>query len=112
MTYPGDLEVPLDALLDARWRAGRAARGLSPSAPFVWDRPECIGLDEIEELLDVAIYRRERYRAWYGRDERAWPAVAWERWHHALAEIEALRAELRVGPLSGREPRRGAEVPA
>ena len=46
---------------------------------------ERIGLDELEELVDAAIYRRERYRTWYGRDLATWPGVAWELFEHALA---------------------------
>jgi hypothetical protein len=85
-------------LLARRWREGRRARGLEERAPFVWDRPELVGLDELEELFDAAIYRRERYRAWYGDTEAAWPAAARDRLQHAHSEIEALRAELRLGP--------------
>ena len=101
------LDVPLDELLSRRWSKGRRARGLDARAPFVWDRPECIGLDELEELLDAFAYRRERYRTWYGSDESAWPYVAWERLQESQAAIESLRAELRLGPLDAREPRRG-----
>lgn len=101
------LTLTLDELLERRWRQGRRARGLDERAPFRWDRPEAIGLDELEELLDAAIYRRERYRAWYGDDAAAWPAVVWDRLQHARGEIESLRAELRLGPLSKREPLRG-----
>lgn len=86
-------------LLDRRWRMGRAERGLSPDAPFTWDRPERIGLDELEELADAAIYRRERYRAWYGRDTAAWPEPVRERMDAAVLAIEDLLAELRCGPL-------------
>lgn len=98
-------DLPLDELIARRWRAGRRARGLDQRAPFRWDRPEAIGFDELEELVDAAIYRRERYRAWYGDDVAHWPAVAWDRLQHARGEIESLRAELRLGPLSKREPR-------
>lgn len=87
------------ALLDARWRMGRAERGLPLDAPFAWDRPERIGLDELEELADAAIYRRERYRAWYGRDPAAWPEPARLRMDAAVGAIEDLLAELRCGPL-------------
>jgi putative hemolysin len=96
------LDATLDELLDARWRAGRTARGLSASAPFAFDRPESIGADELEEPLDAAIYRRARYAVCYDTDARAWPAVARDRFRHALEEIEALRAELRLGPLAKR----------
>lgn len=102
------LDLSVDELLALRWRAGRRARGLDQRAPFRWDRPEAIGLDELEELLDAAIYRRERYVEWYGADIATWPAVAWERLQHAHGEIESLRAELRLGPLSKREQRRGS----
>lgn len=99
-----DLDAEADALVALLFGE---ALGCFAEAPLAWDRPERVGEDELEELLDAAIYRRERYRAWYGADVAGWPAVAWERWRHARAEIEALRAELRLGPLDAREPRRG-----
>jgi hypothetical protein len=58
-----------------------------------------VGVDELEELIDAAIYRRERYRAWYGRSSASWPEHARERMAQALGEVEALRLELRHGPL-------------
>lgn len=54
--------------------------------------------------------REDRERMLGANDEvAAWPAVAWERLQHAHGEIESLRAELRLGPLSQGEPRRGRE---
>lgn len=52
------LTQPLDELLADRWREGRRARGLDEADAFVWDRPECIGLDEVEEPLDAREPRR------------------------------------------------------
>jgi len=111
-----DLELSVEELLVRRFEAGRRARGLAPGAPFAWDRG--VGLDELEELVDAAIYRRERYRAWYGRDASRWPEVAHERLAQAMGEVEALRLELRIGPLaldgaggiSGRVERRSANL--
>lgn len=93
------LPASAQELLDRRWRMGRAERGLAPDAPFAWDRPERVGLDELEELADAAIYRRERYRCWYGRDPAAWPEPARLRMDAAVGAIEDLLAELRCGPL-------------
>jgi hypothetical protein len=104
LALPPDLDLDAAELVERRWRAGRRARGLAPEAPFRWDR-EPVGLDELEELVDAAIYRRERYRAWYGRDASRWPALAVERLAHALGEVEALRLELRHGPRALREAR-------
>lgn len=85
-------------LIRDRYGAGRAERGLTDE-PFRWDHPE-VGVDELEELLDAAIYRRERYREWYGHDESKWSYVAWQRLHEAIAAIDTLIAELKLGPLT------------
>jgi len=85
-------------LIRARFDAGRAERGLTDE-PFVWDHPE-LGVDELQELIDAAIYRCERYRAWYGTNESRWPYSAWERMQAATAAIEELRVELKHGPRS------------
>jgi hypothetical protein len=91
-------------LIRSRWEAGRIERGLAVGAPFQWDNPE-LGVDELEELVDAWIYRRERYRVWYGTDESTWPYIAFERLQEATAAIESLRAELKRGPLgSGSAP--------
>jgi hypothetical protein len=95
---PPDLDLSVEELLARRFEAGRRARGLARGAPFAWDWG--VGLDELEELLDAAIYRRERYRAWYGRDPARWPEHTHERLAQALSEVEALRLELRIGPLA------------
>jgi hypothetical protein len=93
-----DLDRSVEELLAERYAAGRRERGLGPEAPFRWDRG--VGIDELEELLDAAIYRRERYRLWYGRDVARWPEHAHERLAQALGAVEALRLELRIGPLA------------
>jgi hypothetical protein len=92
-----DLDLSGEELVARRFEACRRARGLSPSAPFVWDHG--VGLDELEEAIDCAIYRRERYRLWYGRHASHWPEHARERMAQALGEVEALRLELRHEPL-------------
>ena len=92
-----DLDLSVEELFANRFEAGRRARGLAPGAPFEWVRG--VGLDELEELLDVVAYRRARYLEWYGRPAR-WPEVAHERMAQALGEVEALRLELRIGPLA------------
>ncbi len=97
MSGAPDLDASTEELLARRFAEGRRARRLAADAPFAWDRG--IGLDELEELLDAAIYRRERYRAWYGRDPARWPEHARERLAEALGQVEALRLELRHGPL-------------
>lgn len=86
-------------LMDERWGRGRAERGLT-TEPFRWDNDE-VGVDELEELLDAAIYRRERYKFWYGPDVATWPYVAWERLQEAIGAIDTLIAELKLGPLTG-----------
>ena len=93
-----ELDLSTEELLARRFEVGRRARGLAADAPFTWDRGP--GLDELEELVDAAIYRRERYRLWYGRDRAGWPEHAHEGVAQALAEVEALRLELRHGPLA------------
>lgn len=99
MSDPTDvLDLSTEELLERRFWAGRRARGLAPDAPFSWDRG--VGLDELEELLDAAIYRCERYRLWYGRDRARWPEIAVARLDQALGEVEALPLELRHGPLA------------
>jgi hypothetical protein len=92
-----DLDLSVEEMLNRRYEAGRRERGRDPAAAFTWDRGP--GLDELEELIDAAIYRREGYRGWYGRDPTRWPEVARERMEQALGEVEALRLELRHGPL-------------
>ncbi len=93
-----DLDSSAEELLARRFAEGRRARRLAADAPFAWDRG--VGLDELEELLDAAMYRRERYRLWYGRDPAHWPEHARERLAEALGQVEALRLELRHGPLT------------
>jgi hypothetical protein len=100
---PELLELDAHELVELRWDAGRRASGLAPDAPFALDRPELVGLDELEELVDAAIHRRERYRLWYGSNPSRWPPLAVARLAHAIAEVEALRLELRYGPRALRE---------
>ena len=87
-------------LAEERWERGRVERGLEVGAPFHWDNDE-VGVDEIEELVDAFIYRRQRYREWYGLDTQKWPYVAWERLQEAIGAIDTLIAELKLGPLTG-----------
>lgn len=93
-----------EELVERRWRAGRAERGLPSDAPFAWDRPELVGLDEAEELADALVYRRERYRLWYGADPSCWPAPARERMEAAQRVLDDLLNELRCGPLRADDP--------
>jgi hypothetical protein len=51
-----DLDLSVEELLAQRYAAGRRERGLGAEAPFAWDRG--VGVDELEELIDAAIYRR------------------------------------------------------
>ena len=99
MTLPSDAA----ALIEQRYDRGRRERGRAEGEPFRWDRPELIGLDEIEEAADLYIYKRERYRLWYGPTPDAWPYPARQRLDDALHAIEDLLAELRHGPIEVRE---------
>ena len=94
MTLPSDAR----ALIAERYERGRRERGRAENDPFRWDRLP-VGIDEAEELADAWIYRRERYRTWYGPRADDWPYVARQRLDAALHALEDLLAELRHGPL-------------
>lgn len=98
------MTLPTDAheLIQQRYDRGRRERGRAEGEPFAWDRLP-VGIDEAEELADAFIYRRERYRLWYGPKPDAWPFPARQRLDDALHSIEDLLAELRCGPLEIRE---------
>jgi hypothetical protein len=97
---PASATLPSDAreLIQQRFEAGRRERGRAEGEPFRWDR-EPIGADEIEELADAYVYRRERYRLWYGPTVDRWPFPARQRLDDALHALEDLLAELRHGPI-------------
>lgn len=49
--------------------------------------------------VDAYIYRRERYRTWYGTRADAWPFAARQRLADAERALQDLLHELRCGPI-------------
>jgi len=97
MTLPNDARE----LIEQRYQRGRRERGRAEGEPFQWDRLP-VGADEAEELADAFIYKRERYRQWYGSRTDEWPFVARQRLDQVLHALEDLLAELRHGAVAVR----------